>query len=87
MNVSISMVLVAIFIQSKFVHICVFIYVGIIFVKGDGNKKDNNVAYLDPMRASRKFVDKCERDIEDQLINAIQSCNDDGLVLWPFNQK
>ena len=30
MNASISMVLAAIFIQSKFVHICVFIYVGII---------------------------------------------------------
>ena len=44
------------------------------------------IAFLDPMRTSRTFVDSCERDIEDQLINAMQSCND-GLVLWPFNQK
>ena len=63
---------------------CVYIYRHH-FVKG-GNKKDANVAYLDPMRASRTSVDKCERDIEDQLISAIQSCND-GIVLWPFHQR
>ena len=56
------------------------------FVKGGGNKKDDNVAYLDPIRASRTFVDKCEKDIEDQLISAMQSCND-GIVLWPFHQQ
>lgn len=63
------------------VYICRHNYIKLRF-KGLHNK----IAFLDPMRTSRTFIDRCERDIEDNLIKAMQSCND-GLVLWPFHQR
>ena len=78
------MVLAAISIQFKFVHVCLFIC-RYNFVR-DRNFW-HKVAFVDPATTNQQAIDNCKRTVEDYLINVMEKSKDKDIMLWPFHKE
>ena len=78
------MVLAAISIQFKFVHVCLFIC-RYNFLRA--RKYRLKVAFVDPATTNQQAIDNCERIVEDYLINVMEKSKDKDLILWPFHKE